>query len=265
MASDDQLDELLSRWEALRRREGRDVAARELWPDASPEELAERERQLQDQRFVRAIIDPPVPAGPPADPVETLHVSGYELVQPLGKGGFGQVWKARRTGGHHPYVALKIVHLNQEAVDVEKAALEVMKDLHHLHIVPMSAAWTADGRLLIEMELADRTLWDLFSEAKAQGRPGIDGDDLLGYLDDAALGIDWLNADVTEDGRPKCHIFHRDIKPKNLLLLGKRVKVADFGVCRASQHALTGHTRRMSAPYAAPEFFNGETHERSDQ
>jgi hypothetical protein len=67
------------------------------------------------------------------------------------------------------------------------------------------------------------------------------------------------------NGAAGYRIFHLDIKPSNLLLFGTRVKIGDFGVCRASQHTITGHSGGLSRPYAPPELFRAEAHERSDQ
>src|SRR5262249_38862150 len=69
-------------------------------------------------------------------------------------------------------------------------------------------------------------------------------------------GIDHLN---------ELGIQHRDIKPENLLLVGGSIKVADFGLAKLLQHSATSNTGVMTPAYAAPEFFNGETHPQSDQ
>ena len=90
--NNDRWDELLSRWEALCAREQQDVAAREVWPEASPEELAELERRLNGQRLMRDLLNPRGRMETAGMLAETLHIPGYELVSLLGKGGYGQVW-----------------------------------------------------------------------------------------------------------------------------------------------------------------------------
>ena len=74
------------------------------------------------------------------------------------------------------------------------------------------------------MELADRSLHDLFAECQAAGLIGIPRDDLLRYLRDAAEALDYMNE--------KHNLQHLDVKPRNLFLIGDRVKVADFGLVK---------------------------------
>jgi serine/threonine protein kinase len=269
MSSHDRWDEGLSLWEAQCRQEGRDVAAREVWPDASPADLAELERRIENQRLMNNLAHPPAPPEERPSPDETLPVPGYVLEELLGKGGFGQVWKAKKVGDpNHPYVALKIVDLTQGKSQTEKTALEVMKDLHNTEIVPVSDAWQEGNRLFIEMELANDTLGGLLDKAKKHGYVGIDGQELFGFLTYAARGIDWLNEPRhTVHGRTGYRIFHCDIKPSNLLVFGRGVRVADFGVCQISQLTVTGSIAGKDARYAAPEFFGLEpkAYPQSDQ
>ena len=109
------------------------------------------------------------------------------------------------------------------------------------------------------MELADRSLWDRFLEANAQGLRGIPRRELLGYLGSVADAIDYLN-DYKHSiaGRHGVGIQHRDLKPQNILLLGDRAKVADFGLARVMEQAVASHTGPCTLPYAAPEYFGGQ-------
>src|SRR5207249_1587472 len=113
--------------------------------------------------------------------------------------------------------------LRELTAAVEMEALNIIKHLRCEYLVTTSAAWPQGDHLVIEMELADATLWDVFREAKNQGRRGIDCEELFGYLRDAAEGIDFLNErrHVREGAEPVA-IGHRDVKPQNLLRFGRR-------------------------------------------
>src|SRR3954452_13026784 len=89
-------------------------------------------------------------------------VDGYILVERLGRGGFGEVWKAAGPGGFE--VALKFIRLGEQAGSVETRALELMKGIRHAHLLPMFGAWRRGDLLIIAMELADRTLWHRWRE-----------------------------------------------------------------------------------------------------
>jgi serine/threonine protein kinase len=192
-------------------------------------------------------------------------IYGYSLIERLGRGGFGEVWKASGPGGIR--VALKFVALDQNVGKVELRALEVIKDIRHPHLLSMSGSWQVEGMLIIAMELAERTLMDRFRDAVGQGFPGIPAPEIFEHFLDASKGLDYLNEPrhPTGDKKGPQGIQHRDIKPQNLLLIGGSVKVADFGLARMLEHSTTGHTGSMTPSYAAPEFFENKTSSQSDQ
>jgi formylglycine-generating enzyme required for sulfatase activity len=181
-------------------------------------------------------------------------VPDYELMNQLGRGGFGEVWKAKGPGGFA--VALKFIRLGNKAGAVELRSLEVMKNIRHPNLLDVFGAWQREGFLIVAMQLADRSLLDRLAEATAAGLPGIPPVELLEYMRDAARGIDHLNT---------LAIQHRDIKPHNLLLVGNGVRVGDFGLAKLVEHSVTGHSGAMTAAYAAPEFASNQTSKQSDQ
>ena len=69
------------------------------------------------------------------------------------------------------------------------------RNIRHAHLLALFGAWQQGPRLIVAMELADRTLLQRLREAQGQGLPGIPLQELLGYLLEAAKGIDHLNLD----------------------------------------------------------------------
>src|SRR5687767_6453352 len=194
---------------------------------------------------------------PKAEPIQ-----GYRLIEPLGSGGFGEVWKCEAPGGL--FKAIKKVFGNLNSLDVDAAraeqeleALQRVKEVRHPFICSMERIEIAGGELVIVMELADRTLHDLAVENQAAGLIGIPRDDLLKYLRDAAEALDYMNE--------KHNLQHLDVKPRNLFLISDHVKVADFGLVKhLERYSTTGLMGGVTPLYAPPETFNGKISQRSD-
>src|SRR5438093_1596237 len=97
---------------------------------------------------------PPAPGAPHAG-AEPLP--GYRLLEPLGRGGFGEVWKCEVPGGLRK--AIKFVHGSLDcplgsaaAATQELAAFERIKDIRHPFLLSLERVEVADGRLLFVME-----------------------------------------------------------------------------------------------------------------
>ncbi len=227
--------------------------------------------------------------------------AGYRLVKFLGRGGFGEVWKATAPGGAE--AAVKIIRLGSREGRKELRALQLVKRIHHTHLVPIIAFWIkndkgelmddeavlqADQRqratvphgtamvttapfdsapldsgaattpldspaeLIIAMGLGDQNLYDRLEQCRQEGLPGIPDEELLGYLEDSAAAIDFLNSPVHDLGSGPAAIQHCDIKPHNLVLVGGSVQVCDFGLARM-MGADRATTAAASIAYAAPE------------
>src|SRR5205085_8231020 len=189
-------------------------------------------------------------------------IPGYRLIERLGGGGFGEVWKAEVPGGL--FKAMKFVFGDLQALDEdgsraeqELKALSRVKTVHHPYILSLERYDIIDGQLIIVMELADRTLWDRFKECREQGRCGIPRDELLGYMAETAEALDLMNS--------LYQLQHLDIKPQNLFLVHNHVKVADFGLVKDLEGMVASVTGGVTPVYAAPETFDGYVSRYSDQ
>jgi serine/threonine protein kinase/Tfp pilus assembly protein PilF len=163
-------------------------------------------------------------------------------------------------------VALKFVRLGSRLRSSEIRALDLIREIRHPNLIATFGSWQADSILIVAMELADGSLSDRFMEVLAQGLRGIPREELLGYLSDAAMGVDHLNAHRHAiDGRQGVGIQHRDLKPQNILLFGGGAKLGDFGLARIMERSVASHTAGWTVSYAAPEVFGGHTSRHSDQ
>jgi serine/threonine protein kinase len=181
----------------------------------------------------------------------------YQLVRELGRGMFGEVWLARKNPSGIEK-AIKILHqpADQEIAQRELRSLELIKNLRHPYLLATEDFWVANNRLYIVLELADATLRSRLNTYKETGRPGVPEDELLGYMREAAEGLDYLHAK---------HITHRDVKPDNILLLNGHSKVADFGLARQQEQMVASMSFAGTPAYMAPEVWGGEGGPPSDQ
>src|SRR5262245_13664627 len=176
-----------------------------------------------------AALEPtlPLPPGagpdmwPPGRAAPVTYIGPYELIELLGKGGMGTVWKARHTK-LDKLVALKLLppHLmtDPEAVSRFEREMKAVGKLEHPHIVRAMDAGQADGIHYLVMEYIEGT--DLSRLVKTRGPRSVA--DACQMVRHAALGL----AHAHEHG-----LVHRDIKPSNLLLSKKGlVKILDLGL-----------------------------------
>ena len=169
---------------------------------------------------------------------------GFELLDVLGHGGLGVVYRARQPKLDR-VVALKTIPLgrmNQPGIvgRFEQEA-KVVGRLHHPHIVAAYDYGTHKGRLYLAMELVDGT--DLESRLRKAGPLGETV--TWGVIRQVAAGLQHA---------AQLEIVHRDIKPANLLLTAPPagaslpagvplVKIVDFGLARLQGHDQDDVTR----------------------
>jgi hypothetical protein len=183
-------------------------------------------------------------------------------VRRIGEGGFGEVWECRAPGGVP--VAVKRIYgtVSPELIEREKQSLDLICSgkFRHPFLLQVFGWWVQDGLLHIVMELADESLDDRLRAAKAAGRTGLSADELRLVMRDAADALDFLNH--------QCRILHRDVKPANMLLMGGRLKLCDFGLARMTQNLSVGAGKTLGAgtPVCiAPEIVQGYQSMQSDQ
>ncbi len=200
----------------------------------------------------------PVPVSSQLEPLP-----GYKLIDRLGRGGFGEVWRVEAPGGLQKAMKFVFGDLNDleddnvRAAEQELKALERVKNIRHPFILSLEQWKIINGQLIIVMELAERNLWDRFKECRNLGMPGIPREELLGYMVEAAEALDLMNT--------KYHIQHLDVKPQNLFLMFNHVKVADFGLAKAFEGGRGTVTGGVTPVYAGPETFEGYVSRYTDQ
>ncbi|MEP4077440.1 protein kinase domain-containing protein [Haloferula sp.] len=199
-----------------------------------------------------------MPEGEPAASVPALspeemreHFPQFEIIECLGRGGMGVVYKARQKTLDR-MVAIKVLagEWQGEAGFAERFEREAktLAQMSHPNIVTVHDFGETGGLYFIVMEYVDGVnLRDLMGEGKMAA--------------EQALAIVPPVCEALEYAHEK-GVVHRDIKPENLLLDREgRVKIADFGI--ASLAGVSGE--RSGTPiYMAPEQEEGMVDRRAD-
>lgn len=181
-------------------------------------------------------------------------IPGYELLEPLGQGGMGEVFRARRIIDG-VIVAVKIIqpHLARDEEFRRRFRREstLAESVSHPNVVKIhEAGETPGGVLFLAMDLVDGT--DLQTLIDTSGH--VSPHKAAPLLADTAAGLDAIHASG---------IIHRDIKPGNVLVRSGRPSeafVTDFGLAKtiASATALTSQGMFLGTlDYSSPEQISG--------
>lgn len=187
---------------------------------------------------------------------EGLCKDDFKIMEELGRGSFGVVYKAKYRGDSLFYV-LKAIPLSTLTPSKQKEALQevtMLRKVDHPHIVRYYASFIEDNTLYILMEYVDggdlhkairaqRDRHRLFSETK-----------LWKIAYELTLAVQYLHS---------CRVIHRDIKPLNVLLTKEgRVKLGDLGVSRLVTGGDVLRNSRVGTPlFLAPELVRQEIYD----
>jgi serine/threonine-protein kinase len=180
----------------------------------------------------------------------------YRLLRRIGQGGMAEVWVAQAFGasGFVKTVALKILrpeHVGDgelERLLIEEARLGAR--LAHRNLLGIHDLGCEDGVYYVAMDWIDGR--DLRALAAAGlPAPGL----AVHVLAEVALALAYVHAAADDAGRP-LGLVHRDLSPGNVLLSRSgEVKLADFGVAKATRLAdvTRANVRKGTYAYMSPE------------
>jgi len=187
-------------------------------------------------------------------PTDERRIGPYELIERVGSGGMGEVWRAKHERLSRP-VAIKIAHAEYVQTEEQQARFSEEARTTALVRSPHTAelydyGTTCDGRHYYAMELIEgENLQDLVQNEGAQSVSRV-----VEVLTQAARAL----AEVHDRG-----LVHRDIKPSNIVLSDQGaeanfVKVVDFGLVEpVRREARAPESVSGSPPFMAPELVVG--------
>ena len=186
------------------------------------------------------------------------RIGAYEIVESIGVGGMGEVFRARRADDQYKReVAIKLVRVGAEAGSVLrrfKQERQILASLDHPNIAHLlDAGTTADGVPYVVMDL-------------------IEGQQIEDYCDSHNLSTNarlelFLQVCSAVQYAHQRLIIHRDIKPTNILVTNAGIaKLLDFGISKIldpesgtdSFDPTMTMSRMLTLGYASPEQIKGE-------
>lgn len=198
----------------------------------------------------------PAPAPPPPAPKGGTRVGPYRLVDEIGRGGMGVVYRAERVDGQFErQVALKLIaHPDTESVARRfRAERQILAQLQHPHIARLfDGGVTEEGQPYFVMEYVEGQPIDEYCDAHR-----LSVEERLQLFVTVVEAVQHAHQNL---------VVHRDLKPSNVLVDPEgRVKLLDFGIAKLLTPDGEGTATRtgvggpmMTPAYAAPEQVRGD-------
>jgi serine/threonine kinase PknH len=177
--------------------------------------------------------------------VEGTPFGRYRLIELLGRGGMGEVWRAHDTDTDR-VVAIKVLpaHLADDKAFVQRFRREAhaAARLNNPHVIPIHTYGEIDGRLYVDMRLVEgRDLEEVLADGSLE--PGR----AVRIIEGVAKALHAAH---------EVGLVHRDVKPSNILLdKDDFAYLIDFGIARALEETRLTSTGNVigSFHYMAPE------------
>ncbi|XP_074857886.1 serine/threonine-protein kinase 36 isoform X2 [Carettochelys insculpta] len=167
----------------------------------------------------------------------------YHVLEVIGEGSFGRVYKGRRKYSAQ-VVALKFIpkvgRSEKELKNLQRE-IEIMRGLHHPNIVQMLDSFETEKEVVVVTDYAEGELFQILEDDGS-----LPEDQVQAIASQLVSALYYLHSH---------RILHRDMKPQNILLgKGGLVKLCDFGFARAMSINTMVLTSIKGTPlYMAPE------------
>lgn len=183
--------------------------------------------------------------------------SEYEVLNEVGSGGFGKVFKMRRKSDGN-FFALKTIDTdfpNGTVLESFENEAKIALTISHQNVVKY--IYYHNGKVhsglppYIIMEFIGGISLREFITQQANTNKLLSNDQLLAIFSQIIEGMSAINK----------KIIHRDIKPENLLYSEGHIKITDFGLAKISEDSTRTHSFKGSGtyPYMAPEAWSLKT------
>lgn len=176
------------------------------------------------------------------------NLSDFSIIEEIGSGGCGTVYKVKSNIDQNIYVAKKINvrHLTQKQLKETLSEVYIMKDIQHDHIIKFYSSFVENQSLYIIMEHAESGDLHQYYRQQRQKKRFIKESFLWKVMLQTCLALQYLHSIK--------HIIHRDVKPLNLFLSGSlQIKLGDLGMSRIVDEEEMLQTNVGTPAFLSPE------------
>ncbi|XP_045303085.1 interferon-induced, double-stranded RNA-activated protein kinase isoform X1 [Leopardus geoffroyi] len=187
--------------------------------------------------------------------VELRFTSDFTEIEPIGSGGYGQVFKAKHRIDRKTYVVKRVKYDSDRKAEREVKALAA---LNHPNIVHYYSCWFGDDChsvdsintsrpktkcLFIQMEFCGKGTLEQWIDSRRGQTP--DKHLALELYEQITAGVDYIHCK---------QLIHRDLKPGNVFLVDtKQVKIGDFGLVTSLKNYANRTRNTGTLRYMSPE------------
>ena len=193
--------------------------------------------------------------------IPLMNVEDYKLVQKIGEGSYGIIFRAVSKKDKQQFALKKIISNKLQKIAEFIKEFELVYSCHHENIMKIYSFCirildSTTYALYVLMELSEGD-WDKEIKMRLMQGKNYTEKELINILFQLTSSLLYIEQNF--------HITHRDIKPQNVLVFpGGKYKMADFGEAKETKIMRQRNTLRGTELYMSPALYDGLKHELND-
>ena len=193
--------------------------------------------------------------------IPLMNVEDYTLVQKIGEGSYGIIFKAVSKKDKKEFALKKIISNKLQKISEFIKEFELIYSCHHDNIMKIFSYCirildSTTYALYVLMEISNGD-WDKEIRLRLMQGKNYSEKELINILFQLSSSLLYIEQNF--------HISHRDIKPQNVLVFpGNKYKMADFGEAKEAKIMRQRNTLRGTELFMSPALYDGLKHEMND-
>ena len=193
--------------------------------------------------------------------IPLMNVEDYTLVQKIGEGSYGIIFKAVSKKDKKEFALKKIISNKLQKISEFIKEFELIYSCHHDNIMKIFSYCirildSTTYALYVLMEISNGD-WDKEIRLRLMQGKNYTEKELINILFQLTSSLLYIEQNF--------HISHRDIKPQNVLVFpGNKYKMADFGEAKEAKIMRQRNTLRGTELFMSPALYDGLKHELND-